>query len=515
MERPIAKQSRDFFPSRQFLAWLCIFILVITTLPLYIISLYNHPYFDDYQFSKNVRFAWLETHSLSAALQAAWQNARTVRDSWQGTYTGTLLSNIQPGLFSESLYFYSTFFLLTAFLLCFGFFIKAVFADVLGLDIPSLVILVSLMLMLMIQFLPDPAEAFFWFNGGVGNTFIYSILALSLGLCAKLWRCTSRIKQVLLLLTLLICMILLGGGSYGGGLFGLLLYGLLGVFAFVKKNPMRWCYAGLLVIFLTCFLYSVSAPGNAQRSARIAADSSFPKAVVQAVYYGVALAGSFIRLPLLAVTAMLIPCYVRIAKASLYRFSHPWLLLSGSLCLYCTQLTPTLYAGVFIGGWRTVNTYYQSFVVIWFFMAYYLTGYWVRQTEERQNIKKIYNALKTRVSRTKQCLLFASAAMLLLGCLAYKRPQDASFGLQNMAGGSAALSLLRGEAQQYHREMQDREALFKDPALKDITLKPLSVTPKIFMKDLLVPDAVYDVRSILCEYYSKDSIRLAGEGDKP
>jgi len=514
MERPAPKQRRDFFPSKRLLAWLCIFILAAATLPLYVISFYNHPYFDDYRFSKDVHAAWLETRSLSAVLQAARKSAQAVRAAWQGTYTGTFLSNIQPGVFSENLYFLTTFFLLTAFLFCFGFFMKAVFADVLGLDRPSAVIFISLGLTLAVQFLPDPAEAFFWFNGGVGNTFIYSVLALSLGLCVKLWRCTSPVKQVLLLLTLVICMVALGGGSYGGGVFGLLLYGLLGALAFVKKTPKRWAYAGLWAVFLACFSYSISAPGNALRSALIAADSSFPKAVLQAFYYGSALAGSFVRLPLLAVTAMMAPCFARAAKASPFRFSRPGLWLAGGLCLYCAQFAPPLYAGVFIGGERTVNTYYQSFLIMWFLMVYYLTGFWLRRAEEGPCGIEVISVLKGRASRAKQVFLFAAAALLLLGCLAYKRPQDAAFGPQNTAGGSAALSLLKGEAQQFHREMQDREALLRDPAQKEITLKPLSSTPKIFMKDLLAPDSAYDVRPVLCAYYGKDAIRIAEEEDR-
>ena len=86
---------------RRALLWLSVAALVLGTLPLYAISLYNHPYYDDYGFSAQAHQAWRDTGSVGAVLRAAWDSALETRESWQGTYTGTLLSNVQPGIFSE------------------------------------------------------------------------------------------------------------------------------------------------------------------------------------------------------------------------------------------------------------------------------------------------------------------------------------------------------------------------------------------------------------------------------
>lgn len=107
-------------------------------------------------------------------LKAALKNAAQTRYTWQGTYTGTLLSNLQPGTFSEELYWISGCFLLTAFLGCFWFFFATVFGRRgLGLMRWETTVLSSLTLTVMLQFMPDMGEAFYWFNGGVGNVFIY------------------------------------------------------------------------------------------------------------------------------------------------------------------------------------------------------------------------------------------------------------------------------------------------------------------------------------------------------
>ena len=148
---------------------------------------------------------------------------------------------------------------------------------------------------------------------------------------------------------------------------------------------------------------------------------------------------------------------------------------------------------------------------MWLIAAFYLVGYGVRRLEGAAETREALPFAKGLTPRARQGLLLASSALLLVGCLAYKRPQDATFGPQNMAGGSAAFSLLKGEARQYHRGMRAREALFHDLSQKEITLKPLSAVPGVFMKDLLAPGAAHDIRPVLCAYYGKEAIHLAEE----
>lgn len=507
-------------PSKRLLAWLCALLLAASTLPLYVLSFYNHPYYDDYKFSAGVHAAWRETHNLQTLFQTAIRSAAEVRADWQGAYTATLLTSVQPGAFSENLYFLTTFLLLTAFLLCFGFLLKVLFGDLLGLDRPSLVILISLVLTLLVQLMPAPDEAFFWFNGGIAYTFASSLLALSLGLCVKLLRAKSLAKQILLVAALLVLMVLLGGGSYSGGLFGVCLYGSLTAWAFLRKQPKAPLLALLTAVFLGCFLYSMAAPGNAVRAGMLAADVSPLKAIALALYYGTGQAGSFLSLPLLGVTALALPFLYAAAKASPFPFSHPWLWLLGGLGLFCTQLVPPLYGGVGIGGDRIVDTYWQSFVVLWLLYAFYLTGYALRRAEKAQQAEQATQSAHTQTpfsfpAPLKQGLLLAAALILVIGCLGYKRPADKTYGLPNLSGISAALSVATGEARQYDREMTAREVLLKDASQSEITLGPLSAVPELFMEDQLTLDARDDVRLMLEDYYGKTAIRLAGQEVAP
>jgi hypothetical protein len=107
------------------------------------------------------------------------------------------------------------------------------------------------------------------------------------------------------------------------------------------------------------------------------------------------------------------------------------------------------------------------------------------------------------------------ALVLCVGLCGYKPHGEVLYGPQNLAGMSAAMSIVTGEAAQYDAEMTAREVILNDDTQKEITLAPLTVVPKVFMDDLVVPGAVYDVRPSLCWYYQKDVIHIVGEEALP
>ena len=113
----------------------------------------------------------------------------------------------------------------------------------------------------------------------------------------------------------------------------------------------------------------MSAPGNTVRAGVIGYRASAVKAVLQSLYYGVAQMGTYLRPALIAVTLAVLPALYGAAKKSPWRFSHPWLVLGLMGALYCTQMTPPLYAIASIGAGRIVNTYFISFVALWFLVG--------------------------------------------------------------------------------------------------------------------------------------------------
>ena len=177
-------------------------------------------------------------------------------------------------------------------------------------------------------------------------------------------------------------MIALGGGSYGGGLFLLCIGLLVCALAFLKKHPFRFVYLGLLAVMAACFAYSMAAPGNAARAVVMGTRISAPEAVLKSLYYGVTLLGSYLTLPVVAVLLFLAPVFWELAGNGKIAFSHPLPVLAAGIGLFCVQLVPPMYSGVFIGGGRIQNTYYFSFIVMILLYELYLLGYLRKQTVE-------------------------------------------------------------------------------------------------------------------------------------
>ena len=51
-------------------------------------------------------------------------------------------------------------------------------------------------------------------------------------------------------------------------------------------------------------------------------------------------------------------------KQSRLSFRYPLLVTAVGICLFCSQLSPTLVVGNYLGDGRTVNTYYFCYVLL-------------------------------------------------------------------------------------------------------------------------------------------------------
>ena len=120
--------------SGRALMWLCVAGLLLSLMPLYALSAYNHACYDDFGFSILTHDAWRETGSFRETVRAAVQNTVGIRNTWEGTYTTSFLSALQPALFNEDLYWLTTALLLTFLLFALWFFLRQALVRGLGAD---------------------------------------------------------------------------------------------------------------------------------------------------------------------------------------------------------------------------------------------------------------------------------------------------------------------------------------------------------------------------------------------
>lgn len=573
--------------SRRTVAWLCALLLLVSILPMYALALYNHAFYDDYGFSLLTHDAWQSTGSLFAVLEAAVRNTVGIRQTWEGTYSTSFISTLQPAIFGEGAYWVTTFVLLTVFLLAVWFFLSQTLRGVYGMDRASVAAAFGILGFVLVQFVPDAAEAFYWFNGGVAYTLLWSVLLLAVGVWLKLERAAGWARVTLLYLLALVLTALVGGGKYSTVLFATLLALCFTAWAFAHRRPKRWAYLSLTLVLLGCFAFSMSAPGNAVRAATLTGGMSAPKAVMEAVYFGLALLGNSFSLPLLAAMALLVPLCAPALRQSGFRFGHPvWVTLL-SVALFCAQLAPTLYTGNYLGDGRALNTYHYAFVLMLSQLVLYWTGFFLRKREHllaaqtpqsqsntpwtdspapkmgsgvdaiailgtsaadspvsavtdgaRADASPLpiadttapdapdtvtlsasetepsllgYLSEPTLANRLKAATLLVVAGMLVIGCMAWHPNGAASYGPQNMTGGSALRAVLSGQAAAYQTAMDARDAALTDPALSDVTLTPITNAPADFMGDALTSDNLEYVLSLYADYYDKASVQITPE----
>ena len=534
--------------TRRAAAWLSMLLLLIGLLPLYALALYNHAFYDDFGFSLLTRDAWQTTHSVLSVVEAAVRNTAGIRQTWEGTYATSFFSTFQPAVFGEGAYWVTTFLLLTVFMLSVWFFLKQSLGGVYGMDRTAVFTAFGVLGFVLVQFVPDAAEAFFWFNGGVAYTLLWSVLLFAAGVWLKLERARGGWRCTLLTLLLAVLMVLLGGAKYSTVLFAALLALSATAWAFFKRRPKRWIDLLLTALLLAGFAFSMAAPGNAVRARTLTGGMSAPKAVLEAVYFGLALLGHSFSLPLLAAMVLLVPLSIPALRRSGFAFGHPiWVTL---LCvtLFCAQLAPTLYTGNYLGDGRVLNTYHYALVLMLAQVVLYWTGYFVRRSErglspvigydpffletpplpaatdtgdllpEGQTLLAAPEAppavASTRLEEgLKAVTLALVAGLLLVGCIAYHPDSAASYGPQNMAGGNALRAVLDGQAAAYDAAMDARDATLNDPALQDVVLTPVSEAPAMFMGDALQSDNLEYVLNLYADYYDKATVRVADTGD--
>ncbi len=494
--------------SNRTLVWLCVAGLLLSLLPLYALSFYNHACYDDFGFSILTHGAWRETGSLLDTFAAAVENTVGIRQTWEGTYATSFISALQPALMGEDHYWITTAVLLTFFLFAVWFFLKQVLVRMLQADEGTFWMAFCALAFVMIQFVPDLSEAFFWFNGGVAYTLMWSVMLVRLGL----WVCFTQTKRragktcygaLLALVT-----VVMGGAKYSTVLFAVLLDALIVLYGFVKKRGDRFSRLGIFGLLMVGFVFSMLAPGNGVRAATLMGGVSAPVAVLQAFYFGLALMGSWFSLPLLVVWAFVAWQLMETVRGCPYRFNHPIWITVLSVCLFCAQLAPTLYTGNYIGDGRTVNTYFYTFVIMSCALVLYWLGWLLRRTETRSP----FPAIGTRKKDGLRIAAFAAAVVLLvIGCVSHQPDGAEGRGLQNVSAFSALRSLLNGEAAAYDKAMDERDAAMNDPEQPEVVLKAVEEIPAAFMGDALESDNIDYVLHLYQEYYEKQQVTAAQE----
>lgn len=432
------------------LCFIMLTLFLISLLPVCRLAFYAHPAGDDYAYGVAAHLAWTDTHSLSAVLAAAVSNVKGYYTSWQGTYSSIFLMSLQPAIFSQRLYFLTTFLMLFMVIGSIFSLFHVLFTRYIPLS-RSLRLMLSLALsFLCVHVIDEGKSAFYWYNGALHYTFMHSCMLFFFALLLLYMKEEKRSKRVFFLLCCCFLAFVIGGANY--------------------------------------------ITGNA---VRIAAqlDSMGP---VEAVYYSFVYAvkgiGEWTNLYVIFFAVLLAPFLFRALSGCRFSFPLPGIVLGFSFCLVAASYTPSLYSmgHTYIFG-RSLNIMRMLFYLLFFLNLVYCIGWLCTHFPKAAADFTVYSSLKKS---------FLAGLALAFFALVIFSDKDCITGL------SAADSLHKQYAQTYHRETLYRYSLITQGP-DEVWVPNLSVCPTLLDPQELSEDPFDYRNSSLAAWYGISTIHMS------
>lgn len=478
-------------------------LLIASLIPLIIMGFYNHPVGDDFTYGMQAHLAWQSTHSLPAVLRAAVQTSKDFWFGYQGPFTSAFFMALQPAVISERLYPLTTFIMLGSLIFSTFVFFRVLLRGYLGFSSVHYRIVTLVYLLVSIQVLPTPSEAFYWYCGAVHYIFMHSCMLLLFACCLQFLLKHSG-KRFALLLPACLLGFIAGGGNFVTGLFTLVLFGVLTVFCLYYRKKS----AGFLLIpflfYLGSFILCVTAPGNAVRESDVAYTPDVLSAVYDSFQYCLHYMGEWNNIYLVISILFLLPFLWSALSRTRISFPLPGLIPLASFCILSSMYAPCAYAlGTSVIYGRTLNIIMLTYYMLLILNLIYLLG-WIRSKLQEQD-STLYDALcsffcslKARYHRI--FLTGITISIVLCVFFTYHR---------NLTTKSALHDLEKGYARSYHQEVLHRIALLTTPDAEEIWVPNYSVRPYLLDLEDLSTDPQNWRNQTTADWYGKKIVHLS------
>lgn len=492
------------------MAALCAILIV----PLIAIARYAQPFADDYKYGMAASAAWLATGSLGAALRAAAEQVALYYQTWQGTYSALFLMGLQPGIWGSGTYWIGGAALILLFAGANLYFFRQVLSKLLKATAWEALAVASALLIVMIQYVHDAGEAFYWFNGAVYYTGFHALMLIFFGVIASMASKGRASLPGMALCALLGA--LLGGGNLSTALFAAVALLIAAAAAFYKKSPLRFALAALLLILLAGLLVSALAPGNTRREDAVERYIGSGLSPLEAIALSFAVGGyvlaSSLSAPAVVAVLFTAPFLYAAARRSDWKFRRPLAAIALGFCAFCTEATPPLYAmGIHIAD-RLRNVLHFTAYLYAEFALYYALGFWIRRSETLPGGKGVLRGLMEGASARRTAFFAVACALFFVACAGACRvgqDDDGAMRITGMpAGVEAALDIASGRAARYRRETLGRlELIDRAEAGQDLVVpRHTDEMPLISYEDITPNPADWkNVR--MAQYYGLGSIR--------
>ena len=495
------KKILTWKPGEKLLAIGFCLLLLAALIPLFRLTIYAVPYYDDYNFGRFARAAMEQEQSKWAAILGALECSRTQWYAWQGTYSSIFFMTLMPAVWGEQYYFLGPVFILLLLLAGSMVFTHVILRKVFRMEKWSSLAIQAVITIAEFMFIYSAQSGFYWYNGGIHYVGMhgFGLLFLSVAICLE--RAEGRTAKGLLFTASVLLAMITAGSNFVTALQGLLcLLTILLVSVVVERRRTGLWLLPSTLVYIIGFGLNVAAPGNSVRARSCVGWGYGPlesigRSFLEAVKHIPEYTGPVV----LMVMLLLVPMIWQAVKSTDYRFRYPGIVLALSFCLYATGYTPSLYSLGHAGLSRTLNAVKITYLMLLFLNEIYWCG-WLKQILEKRTDKY---AQKLSVRNGAAAWWFY--VLIGVACLVIFRASPNQAGHYSSYG--AYYYVHTGEAYNFHQEYLERVAILSGPE-KDVQLPAYQFRPWFLCMGEISEDADNEANRSLAMWYHKDSVTL-------
>lgn len=476
----------------------CVLALIVILWPLLVIAKYDYPSADDWSFGVNMYRAMQAGEGLRGVFHAIYQTLS--QNAWEARFSILILSALQPAAFGEHFYRITPYLMIGSVVFSQLLFLGECIKDpkkenrwlLLPIGIP--------VAMLQVLYCPCPEESFYWYNGSVNYTFVYSLSLILLTLYFEIGiREIGKAKRILFTVLACLLAILIGGNNFATSVSTMcLLLCLQIVFLICRKDAFRRTWLITLLETLSV-IKCVTSPLTATRL-----NGNFGGSVANTPIMAILLSFertflniiSWTNLKTLLVLLLILPFLWKAVRKMQYTFRLPGLFTALSFGVYASQATATIYVDGTMGGGR-------QGAILWYFYVLWMVAnvmYWCGWIAKCDTIVK--KAEKTEKYLLRYCTVtgILLAAAVLFG------------NVQSTTSYRAYRMWRNGWAQAYGAGWEERLKVLKDDSVKNPVFTPLNYVELLMYTDLQPEGGYTWVNGACAEYYGKESVTVVAPG---
>ncbi len=376
---------------------------IMALIPIMLISFYNHPSADDYNYSEvYVAHAVQTGEGVVGVLGAAFKTMEYFQNVWQGTYSAAFLNSVQPGIWGsqEEFYALTAYILLGSILLGVYCLTKQLF-NATGHSTKYTFTISFLITLTIVEGFPVPVQGLFWYCGAMTYIFFWALMLVQTALFLS-YNCSPKKKVVKILFGIWNAFFIAGGNHITS--FTTILIGVgFVIFSIIcKKYKNTVVYFLWTFVSIMGFIIVMAAPGTAIR-AGVLERQSVIKTLIVSVYTTVVDFVHYTNLPLVCLLLIILLLtskkFINENNLRYFKFRYSLLMTILSFGLYCVSVCVPFYAMGFAGAGRVDNMRYALFVVLTVINYYYFTFCIAAYIHTNELLKSALDNLKNVIEK--------------------------------------------------------------------------------------------------------------------